>query len=125
MRKLVLILTLVAFVAIGCQAMTGKTAKETANDAYIVSAINGKILADPDLKFLQINVDSYEGKVTLTGRVPSNQARTKLIDMARSTKGVQSVTPNLTVATAEAAKPSASAPAGSAPSASASAPVTR
>lgn len=125
MRKSVLILMLVALLVIGCQALTGKTAKETANDAYIVSAINGKILADPDLKFLQINVDSYDGKVTLTGRVPSEEARAKLIDMARTTKGVESVTPNLTVATAEAAKPSASAPAGSAPSASASASVTR
>lgn len=123
MRKLVLILALVAFVAIGCQATTGKTAKESVNDAYIVSAINGKILADPDLKFLQINVDSYEGKVTLTGRVPSGQAKAKLVDMARDTKGVQSVTPNLTVATAEPTKPSASA--GSTPSASGSAPVTR
>ena len=106
MKKILALLVVVIFVAIGCQALTGKTAKETANDAYIVSAINGKILGDPDLKFLQINVDSYEGKVVLSGRVPSDQARSKLIEMARTTKGVQSVKPNLTVATAESQRPS-------------------
>jgi hyperosmotically inducible periplasmic protein len=97
MKRLLILLTLVAFVAVGCQAMTGKTARETVDDVYIVSAINGKILADPDLKFLQINVGSYDGNVTLSGRVPSAAAQSKLIDMAQKTKGVKKVTANLVI----------------------------
>jgi hyperosmotically inducible protein len=109
MKKLAIILALFAFVMIGCKSMTGETTKEATNDAAIVSNVNGKILADPDLKFLQINVNSYEGNVTLTGRVPSEAAQTKLIDMAKSTKLVKSVTPNLVVGSTEPA-PSASVP---------------
>ncbi len=114
MKKLLLLVVLVAVVAVACSAMRGTSARETVDDAYIVSAINGKILADPDLKFLQINVDSYNGNVTLTGRVPSAAAQSKLVDMARSTKGVKKVTPNLTVGSTQ---PSASAPSSSAPAA--------
>jgi len=97
MKKLVILLALVALVAVGCQATRGTTVSQTADDAYIVSAINGKILADPDLKFLQIDVSSYDGNVTLNGRVPSTAAQAKLMDMARNTKGVKKVTSNLQV----------------------------
>jgi hypothetical protein len=109
MKKLAIILVLIAFVMIGCKSMTGKTTEEAANDAAIVSNLNGKILADPDLKFLQINVNSYEGNVTLTGRVPSEAAQSKLMNLAKSIEGVKSVTPNLVVGSTEPV-PSASVP---------------
>ena len=97
MRKLLVLLMLLALIGTGCQAITGRTTGETVDDAYIVSAINEKILADPDLKFLQINVDSYQGNVTLSGRVPSTEAENRLVTMAREVKGVKSVTSNLVV----------------------------
>ena len=99
MRKVLIVLVLVVFAVAGCKSTTGKTASETVDDAYIVSAINGKILGDPDLKFLQITVGSFEGKVTLSGRVPSTAAEAKLVRMAKETKGVKEVADNLTVAT--------------------------
>ncbi len=103
MKKLIILLALVALVAVGCQSTRGTTAGETADDAYIVSAINGKILADADLKFLQIDVSSYNGNVSLNGRVPGTAAESKLINLARSTKGVKNVSSNLMVAGATGA----------------------
>lgn len=97
MKRMLILLILVALVTVACSATRGTTAGETADDAYIVSAVNGKILADPDLKFLQITVDSHNGNVTLTGRVPSKDAEAKLVTMAQGVKGVKNVTSSLTV----------------------------
>jgi len=68
-----------------------------ASDASITAAINVKYVKDDLVSAIDINVDTYEGKVTLTGTVPSKKARGRAITIAKSSKGVKSVTPKLTV----------------------------
>lgn len=61
------------------------------SDAGITASIKSKLLADSDIKGFQINVDTYEGVVTLHGRVSSRSARRKAASLARDVEGVSSV----------------------------------
>jgi len=97
MRKSAIVLLVVLVGLFACQSMTGRTAGQTVDDSVIKSEINGKILADPDLKFFQIDVASFNGNVTLSGQVPNREAETKLLNIARNTEGVKSVKSNLQV----------------------------
>lgn len=97
MRKTVLLLLVVLFALTACSSTTGRTAGQNVDDTVIKSEINGKILADPNLKFFQIDVASFNGNVTLSGQVPNRDAETKLLNIARNTKGVKSVKSNLQI----------------------------
>ncbi len=97
-----LVLTAVA----GCTHSTGKTAGRSSDDTVIAGDIKAKILRDPELRTWAVDVDVYQGNVTLAGQVPDKAAEQRLIGMAQSTKGVRSVTSNLQVAaTAKTEKP--------------------
>ncbi|MEN6464281.1 MAG: BON domain-containing protein [Syntrophaceae bacterium] len=97
MRKTVILLLVVLFALTACSSTTGRTAGQNVDDTVIKSEINGKILADPNLKFFQIDVASFNGNVTLSGQVPNRDAETKLLNIARNTKGVKSVKSNLQI----------------------------
>lgn len=98
MRKPVILLLVMLMMALAaCASTTGRTAGEAVDDNVIKSEINGKILADPNLKFFQIDVASFNGNVTLSGQVPNREAETRLLNIARNTKGVKSVKSNLQV----------------------------
>ena len=80
------------------KAKTKATANKTGEvvtDAAITTAVKTKLLADGDVKGLNIDVDTTNGVVALTGVVHSAAERTKAIRLARSTKGVKSVKNNL------------------------------
>ncbi len=98
MRKsIILLLVVLIAVTAACTKTTGRTAGQNVDDATIKSEINGKILADPNLKFFQIDVASFDGNVTLSGAVPNRDAETRLLNIARNTKGVKSVKSNLQI----------------------------
>lgn len=75
-----------------------RTAGETIDDQLIVSKVKTKLLSDPEVSGLNINVDSYEGVVTLRGRVDSDREASEAIRLARDTTGVRAVRSELTVA---------------------------
>jgi hyperosmotically inducible periplasmic protein len=68
---------------------------EVATDATITSAVKTKLLGDPDVKGLNIDVDTSNGVVTLTGVVHTAAERTEAMRLARNTKGVKNVKNNL------------------------------
>jgi len=82
---------------LGCASLTGRTAGEIVDDSAITTAINAKIVKDPDLQYLKIDVDSKAGNVTLSGFVPNKAAEDRLIQYAKEAKGVKSVTSNLKI----------------------------
>lgn len=61
------------------------------NDAWITSKVKTQLLADDQVHGMEINVDTKDNVVTLTGTAPSLAARTKAIEIAQTTKGVSSV----------------------------------
>lgn len=61
------------------------------DDSWITTKVKTQLLADEDVKGLDISVETKENVVMLTGVVPSNKMRDAAIAIARNTKGVRSV----------------------------------
>lgn len=97
MKKYITLLLIMLLALGACSQHAGRTAEQAVDDNVIKSEINGKILADPSLKFFQIDVASFNGEVTLSGQVPNRDAETKLLNIARNAKGVKSVKSNLQI----------------------------
>jgi len=70
---------------------------DAAHDAAITAQVKAALLADPEVKGLQIDVDTHDAAVTLTGVAenPSNLERAAAI--ARRIDGVKSVESRMTV----------------------------
>ena len=76
----------------------GRKIVET-SDAWITAKVKAAILAEPGLKSLQINVDTKDATVTLSGNVDSDMLRDRAKQIAMSTEGVKNVVDNLSVKT--------------------------
>ncbi len=74
-----------------------KTWSETFNDNWLGSKIKSKLMAEPEIRSLNIDVDVHKGVVTLTGVVGDSYQRKRAIEIARSTEGVRRVVDNLKV----------------------------
>jgi len=82
-------------------------------DAGITGKVKSKLAADDTVKAYQIDVDTKDKVVTLSGTVDSPAAKDQAVALARGTEGVADVVDNITVKTAAAANPpSANPPAG-------------
>lgn len=67
------------------------------SDPGITAAVKTRLLADPDVAGLKIDVDTQNGVVTLSGRVETAAAKAEAMSIARDTTGVKSVNDKLTV----------------------------
>jgi len=67
------------------------------DDAAITTKVKTALIAEPGLKALQINVDTANGVVTLTGAVDSSQNLDRATQVAQSVDGVKSVDNRLNV----------------------------
>jgi len=76
--------------------VANKVATE-ADDAAITAKVKAAILAEPGLKSLQINVDTKDATVTLSGNVDSDMLRDRAKQIAMATEGVRNVVDNLSV----------------------------
>lgn len=68
------------------------------NDASITAEINGRYVKDDLVKARDINVDTYDGVVTLYGTVSGQPTREKAILIANQVLGVKSVVSKLDLA---------------------------
>jgi osmotically-inducible protein OsmY len=68
-------------------------------DASITQAVKEKLLLQPGTSSRNIDVDTHEGVVTLSGTVKSPQEKEQVIQIARGTEGVQRVDDKLSVST--------------------------
>lgn len=86
-------------------AEMSKDATETKNrpvgavidDSLITTKAKAAIFGTPDLKTLQISVETRQGEVTLSGMVDSAAAKMKAEEVVKSVEGVSAVTNNLEV----------------------------
>ena len=74
-----------------------RTVGEVFDDSGITMSVKGRLLDDPLVKGLRIDVDTRDGVVFLTGSVGSDAERQKAIQLARDSKGVRDVQANLTL----------------------------
>jgi hyperosmotically inducible periplasmic protein len=70
-----------------------------ADDTAITAKVKAAMLADAGLKSLNINVETKDAMVTLSGNIDSPDLRERAKQLASSTPGVRSVVDNLTVKT--------------------------
>ena len=84
---LVLALTL----ALPLTAACGKTVGQTIDDATITTRVKTAMLNDPLVGGLRIDVDTFKGAVTLSGRVKSQGERDQAMTLARRVSGVTEV----------------------------------
>jgi hyperosmotically inducible protein len=74
-------------------------------DAGITTKVKSKLAADDTVKAYQIDVDTKEKVVTLSGNVESQAAKDQAVSIARGTEGVADVVDNIMVAGGTAAMP--------------------
>ena len=86
-KTLVLAGLIAAPLATGC----GKTVGETIDDTTITTRVKTAMLNDPAVGGLRIDVDTFKGAVTLSGRVKSDAEKQQAISLARGISGVTEV----------------------------------
>jgi len=91
------VFVLFAFVAVGCQSMTGETAGENVSDSSITSAVKAKLAGDRVGTLTQVGVETVRKTVYLTGVVPNADDKRRAAELARNTDGVKEVVNNLQV----------------------------
>jgi hyperosmotically inducible protein len=74
-----------------------RTIGDRIDDAGITMAVKGRLLDDPEVKGLQIDVDTRDGVVYLTGSVRSPAEMERAISLARNTENVRDVVSNITI----------------------------
>src|ERR671919_3275262 len=86
-KSLLLALVLLLPLTVAC----GKTVGETIDDTTITTRVKTAMLNDPGVGGLRIDVDTFKGAVTLSGRVKSEAEKQQAISLARSIDGVTEV----------------------------------
>lgn len=66
-------------------------------DAELTAKVKAKLTADPEINPFRIDVDTIDGKVTLSGKVASERQREEAQRLAEGTEGVLEVVNNLEV----------------------------
>jgi osmotically-inducible protein OsmY len=78
-------------------AACGKTVGDTIDDATVTTRVKTALLNDPVVGGSRIDVDTFKGVVTLTGRVKSKEEEAKAIALARKIGGVTDVKSTLQI----------------------------
>jgi len=92
-------------VILGILAVVGLTVACAQTDAGITTKVKSKLAADDTVKAYQIDVDTKDKVVTLSGNVDSAAAKDQAVAIARGTEGVADVVDNITVGGGSAAMP--------------------
>ena len=93
------------FLAVLVAQAADRSVGEKMDDAKITTAVKTKLTADRMKNLVDVSVETDDGIVRLTGKVPTAEDKFEAERIARRTKGVREVRNELKV---EAASPSAS-----------------
>lgn len=80
-------LVLLVAMTIAC----GKTVGETVDDATITTRVKTALINAPDVGALSIDVDTFKGVVTLSGRVKTQDEASRALTVAQGIDGVREV----------------------------------
>lgn len=82
--------------AAGCAATrTHEATGQYVDDSVITSKVKAAILGEPGLKVAEINVETFKGRVQLSGFVSHSGDIDSAVRLARNVDGVSSVTNDL------------------------------
>lgn len=78
--------------AAGCASTaTHESTGQYFDDTTLTTKVKTAIFEEPSLKSSEINVETFKGKVQLSGFVSSRDAADKAVHVAQNVKGVESV----------------------------------
>ena len=78
-------------------AACGKTVGETIDDATITARVKTSLINEPNVAAARIDVDTFKGVVTLSGRVKTKDEEARAIAAARKIQGVKDVKSTLQI----------------------------
>ena len=81
----------------GCVAMTGETAGENIDDTVITTEVKSKLAGEKFSTTTRVSVKTERGVVYLTGAVDTADERSKVVQIAKSVRGVRDVVDHLAV----------------------------
>lgn len=89
----------IAVAAVGCSSTgerggaegAGATAGRVVDDSVITGKVKTALIGDPVTKAHQIEVETFQGTVQLSGFVDSNEARSRAVQVAQNVEGVKDV----------------------------------
>jgi hyperosmotically inducible protein len=96
-RWLAILPMLLALTVVATGCATNRSATAQMDDAGITAAVKSRLAADPDVAALNIDVDTMNGVVTLSGMVNSAAERTEAVQIAAGTDDVVRVVNNLQI----------------------------
>lgn len=91
LAQICLVAGLLCTTGLAAHAADGHTAGEVLDDTLITTKVKAALVADPVTKAHQISVDTFKGKVKLSGFVDSAQAEQRAIEVARGIEGTHDV----------------------------------
>ena len=89
-----------ALVTIGTGCAGDKYSRSTGeaiDDSTVTAKVKSEMLADPDVKGMQVKVDTFRGQVQLTGFVDTAAQKARAEEIARNVNGVQWVKNDIVV----------------------------
>lgn len=94
----VLFLSFTVLGALGCTATETRQAPgEYMDDSVITGKVKTAIFNEPDLKTMEIGVETFRGRVQLSGFVSSQEAADRAVTVAGDVSGVTSVTHSMQI----------------------------
>lgn len=67
------------------------------DDTVVTTKVKARLLGEKELKSTEINVETFKGRVQLSGFVSSSQAAQRAISVTRLVPGVRSVVNNMQI----------------------------
>jgi hyperosmotically inducible protein len=94
------VMLVVTMAMVACASTrTQKSPGEQVDDSVTTGRVKAALIADPVTKAHQIDVETYKGTVQLNGFVDTAASKERASEVAKATRGVESVRNNLTVKT--------------------------
>lgn len=90
-----------ALAGTGCTMLRGEQSPGAyVDDSALTARVKAALLDSEEVKGTQINVDAYNGQITLSGNVDDEQTKRRAEEIARQVPGVKSVQSTIRVAEA-------------------------
>jgi len=97
-KKTTFALPLLMLALASCSMFEGKeTGGQYADDTVITAKVKEAFIADPKVKNMEVNVETMQGVVQLSGFVDSSAMEHRAVRIAQGISGVKSVQDNMSV----------------------------
>ena len=94
-QAIIAALLLIGFAAGGCVSLTGRTAERWVDDQTITAKVKKRLAGVNAGTLVDVNVDTYDGVVYLSGIVDSPETKRRLEEVAQTVKNVELVVMNV------------------------------